>query len=109
MTKQRSDFSFEQQVYLGGLLSEAFKEYKDFAMMSPDNALVVWFLKNFEKLEGMKDEEALISIMEALGKIEYLSGVSELSHLSMKLGDTRQKRNIKGMKDALQKLRDATP
>jgi hypothetical protein len=105
--KRHNEFEFEQQVFLGGQVSQKHSEYKEFAMMESDEALMLWFLKNFGRIETIEPEKALAEIVEVIGKLEFLSDVSELTQLSMKLGDTREKRSLGNLRDRLRTLQDA--
>jgi hypothetical protein len=104
---RQSEFDFQQQVFLGGEVSEKDSFYKDYAMLSPDDAFVLWFLQHEDELNQGTPKEAIIEITKAIAQFEYLKQVSELSQLSMKLGDTRKRLSARGLRDSLRILENA--
>jgi hypothetical protein len=109
--KRKDDFQLEQQIFLGGQVSAKHKQFKEMAKLSPDIAFIVQILKRYPEWEKMPDtEESTVQIaiecLELMGECEFLSNCSELTRLSMILGDTRGK---VGMKRIIDELRNVRP
>jgi hypothetical protein len=105
---KENEIEFQQKVYLGAEVSEKDSFYKEYSMMNPDDGFLVWFMKNFEKFLNMDPIESMIEILKAMAQFEYLKGVSELTQLSMRLGDTRKRLSAKGLRDGLRLLQNAS-
>lgn len=103
--KAMSDFEFYQTQYLGGRVSQKEPFYKTMAMKEGDRAFAQWFIENSERLSSLTTEEALIEILDAKSKIEYLKGMTEVSHLAMKLGDTTKRKDARDVREILKRAR----
>jgi len=101
-----SDFEFYQTQYLGGRVSSKHGEYRDFAMKEGDRTFARWFLQNVERITALNPLDALCDILDAKSKIEYLKGMTEVSHLAMKLGDTTRRKDAKDVRVILRRARD---
>jgi hypothetical protein len=99
------DIEFEQIVYLGGQISGKHPEFAKFAQTAAITGKAIWFLENMEKIEKEKDPvKAIIGILENFGKIDQVGSFSELSRLSMIVGDPRKRIS---MKEEIDKLRQS--
>lgn len=104
MRKHKSEFEEEQKIFLGGQVSEKDSFYKDYAMMNPDDAFALWFLQNQDRLEKLSEKEAVEEILKVMARFEYMKQLTELSHLSMKLGDVRTRKSAKKLSEKLKEL-----
>jgi hypothetical protein len=98
---KRKDTEIEATLFLGGQISRVHKEYKELAMLDPDSAFAKWFIENIEEIIHMEPQEALCKILFKDGQITQLSIMSELTKLSMIVGDTRERISLKGLRDEL--------
>jgi len=100
------EFILEQEIFLGGKISNVHPIFKEIAKMSPDYADLYFIIKKMTEWENEQDENKLIlSMLEIFGEIDLVRNCSELTRLSMILGDTRARHNIKGMMVELRKPR----
>jgi hypothetical protein len=100
---KRTDFQIEQQIFLGGQVSNKLPDFKDMARLSPDYAEIYMFLKKMDEIDKMTDEGMILAIIELFGEIDFVRNCSELTKLSMIMGDTRGRYNVKGAMDELRK------
>ncbi len=98
----------EQQIFLGGQVSHAHQEFKTIALMSPDYAEMFMLLEKFDKIELANPKKAIQELIMLLGEIDLVRYSSELTKLSMILGDTRDRYSAKGVIDELKKLRSSS-
>lgn len=98
----RRDFEIEQTIFLGGQVSREHPNFKDIARLTPDYGFIYLFL---DKKEGFRQEKDKVkrakAIIELIGEVEFVRTVTELTRLSMILGDTRGRYSLKGIKDAI--------
>lgn len=98
MSKRRSrllsDLEITQTIFLGGQISHKHQEYKRMARMTPEFARVDYLFQHLDELLKLGPMEFCQKIIEMLGITEGLKGWSELTRLSMILGDTRTKLSI---------------
>jgi hypothetical protein len=92
----------EQQIFLGGQVSHKYEVFKEIARMSPDWAIIYELLKKMPEWEKEPDnDKVVLAIVELFGEIEFIRSCTELTVLSMILGDTRGRTNAKGVMDEL--------
>lgn len=85
----------EQQIFLGGQVSHKHAIFQELAVMSPDWAEVFQLLKKMPEWEKETDEEKVVlAIVELFGEIDFVRSCTELTVLSMILGDTRSKYKV---------------
>lgn len=85
----------EQQIFLGGQVSHQYEIFKEIARMSPDWAEVYQLLKKMPSWEKEPDEDKVVlAIVELFGEIDFVRSCTELTVLSMILGDTRSKYKV---------------
>lgn len=85
----------EQQIFLGGKVSHKYEIFKEIARMSPDWAEVFQLLKKMPEWEKEPNEEKVVlDIVELFGEIDFVRSCTELTVLSMILGDTRDKYKV---------------
>lgn len=101
-----SDFEFYQTIYLGGQISQKYAEYKDFSMKDEDMTFARWFVEEIENLSQMSPQEAIIKILDTRAKLEYLKSTTEVTQMSMKLGDTTKRKDARGLGGLLKRARD---
>lgn len=95
----------EEQILLGGKISNKHQEYKKIAQNTPQNQKAVWFLENWEALLKLNPIDTVCQILTEFGKIDNFSGFGEITKLSAILGDSRTYHSGKKIKDVLrQKL-----
>ena len=102
-----SEVEFEQQLFLGGRVSDKDSFYKDYALIDPDSGFLAWFLRHEETLSAMEPKDTMIELVVGMGQFEYLKSCSELTQLSMKLGDTRKRLSANGLRESLKVLQGA--
>ncbi len=103
MSHRRNEFEIEQTIFLGGQISDKHAIFKTIALMSPEYAEMFIVLENIEKLsldDPMKMAKDLIML---LGQVDMIKYTTELTRLSMILGDTRKRYSMAGLKDELAK------
>ncbi len=99
-----SDMLVQQQILLGGQVSNKYKIFMDIARMSPDWAEIYHILKTMPQWETEPDEnKVVLDIVELFGIIDFVRNCTEITVLSMIMGDTRGKFNVKGAMDDLRK------
>lgn len=92
----------EQQIFLGGQVSHKYEVFKEIARMSPDWAIIYELLKKMPEWEKELDtDKVVLAIVELFGEVEFVRSCTELTTLSMILGDDRQKTKVKGVMDVL--------
>ena len=62
-------------------------------MLGPREAFVLEILK--KDLDSMKDEELIIWLLETYAKLQFLEQTTEITKLSMIVGDTSLKVNMR--------------
>lgn len=93
----------EEQILLGGKISNIHPEYKDIAQNTPSNQKAVYILKNWEKLLDKEPIEAVTEILKEFGKIDNFAQFGEITKLSAIVGDPRARHSGKKIKEALRK------
>jgi hypothetical protein len=101
-----TDFEFYQTEYLGGKISQTHAEYKDFAMKETGMSFARWFILNSERLAQMSPDKALSEILDTRAKLEYLSSTTEITQMSMKLGELAKKSDARNLGGILKRARD---
>jgi len=104
MSKRFKDVEFQEYLFLGGKISGVHTEYKELARMNPEIARVYLFLENLDEL--LKEEDALTltkKLVHIFGVTEGMKGMSEITRLSMILGDTRKGKSLKSLAKKMQK------
>ena len=104
--KSMSDFEFYQTTYLGGRISQKIGSYKDFSMKETDEQFAKWFIEHAPELMSISPDEALCQILDVHSRLEYLKGMTEVSHMSMKLGDTAKRTDARKLGELLKRARD---
>lgn len=99
--RKPTDFEVEQTIFLGGKISGDHKEFKELALYDPDTSFVVWFMENQEELDKQLPDVAMLEIVKTLGKLELIRTSTEITKLSMIVGDTRKRGALKGVIDGL--------
>lgn len=91
MSHRKSDLELEQQIFLGGQVSDKYKEFMTIAKMSPDYAEMYLLLEKWDEIEKEPDDQkAILKIIEILGEVDFMRYTTELTRLSMILGETRK-------------------
>jgi len=99
--RKPTEYEIEQSILLGAQISSKHKEFQEFAMTDPDTAFIIWMLKNHDKLKELPSKERTIAILTTMGELEFIRGTTEISRLSMIVGDTRPHLGMKGKMDEL--------
>lgn len=92
--RQKTDIEISQTIFLGGQISHKHKEYQRYARMTPEMARIDYIIRNLDDLLKKAPIEFLKEIVELLAITEGLKGFTELTRLSMILGDTRKRHAI---------------
>ena len=100
---QQKSSMFEEQILLGGQISNKHQEYKKLAQNTPPNAKAIYVIDNFQKLLEKEPLEIAIELLTEFGKIDNLQNFGEITKLSMIVGDPRTKKSGKGIRDILNK------
>ena len=109
MKPRSDDFQVEQQIFLGGQVSHKHQEFKDMAKLSAEYAEVYFILKKIPEWEKEQDyTKVMLEILNILGEIDFLKSTTELTRLSMIMGDTRKHYSMKGVMDELRKSKPNT-
>ncbi|MCJ7633904.1 hypothetical protein MUP77_16150 [Candidatus Bathyarchaeota archaeon] len=106
MPRDSDILEMEQKIYLGGQISQKYKIFQDIARMTPQYAKPYFIIKNMDRWEKMTEDEVILEIIEFLGEVEFVNQCTELSKLSMVMGDTRKRINIK---EGIDDLRHSEP
>ena len=97
-----------EQIFLGGQVSNKHRIFQEIGHLSPDTAMIYYIMKHreewHEKRKNGKSREVRLEMIELIGAIEFMQSCTELTRLSMIMGDTRQKHQVKGVMDELRKL-----
>jgi hypothetical protein len=110
MKSKSDDFQIEQQIFLGGQVSRKHKQFMDMAKLSPEYAELCFLISHMDEWEKETDtKKVALEILQGLGEIDFLRSTTELTRLSMILGDTRERYNVKKAIDELRKNRSDTP
>jgi len=104
--KGMSDFEFFETQYLGGKISARHTEYKDFAMKETSMTFGRWFIQSFERLLKLSPEDAIAEILDTRAKLEYLKGTTEITQMSLKLGDTLKRTDARSVRELIKRARD---
>jgi hypothetical protein len=94
----RRDFEIEQTIFLGGQVSRDHPDFKEISRLTPDLGFIYLLLSKKEewKKDPNKTERAK-KIIELIGETEFVRTVTELTRLSMILGDQRARYSMKGV------------
>lgn len=99
-----SDYLMEEEIFLGGKISAKYKDYAAMAMLSPDYAEMFIILTRLPEWQKIQDKlQVILEMVKALGMVDFIRTCSELTRLSMILGDTREETNVKKVIDELRK------
>lgn len=101
-----SDFEFFQTQYLGGKISAKHSEYKDYAMKETSMTFARWFLLNSDRLASIPPQDAVAEILDVRAKLEYLRGTTEITQMSLKLGDTVRRTDAGKVRELIKRARD---
>jgi len=102
--KKPSDYLLEQQIFLGGQVSHKHKVFMDIASMSPDYADIYFIMEKMPKWDAENNEDKVIlEMLKLFGSIDFVRNCSELTKLSMILGDSRSRINAKSVMEQLRK------
>jgi hypothetical protein len=74
-------------VYLGGKISGIDKDYLDIAKLDPHSAIAKFFFMNLDKFGKQTAKDNLLMILEYIGKVKKANRFTEITVLSMILGD----------------------
>lgn len=99
--RKPTEFEVEQTIFLGGQISREHKEMMMLAFYDPDDSFIIWFMENFERLETLDESNAMLEIIKTFGKIELIRSSTELTRLSMIVGDTTKKLDLRKEMDEL--------
>ena len=89
MSHKRTEFEIEQQIFLGGQISNKIKEFQKIAELSPDYAEIYLFLDKLEEFIKIENPiELLKKIINLMGQVDMVRYTTELTRLSMVMGDT---------------------
>lgn len=103
MSKRFKDLEFQEYLFLGGKISGVHTEYKELARMTPETARIYLFFENLDELLKEKDALKLIKkLIHIFGVTEGMKGMSEITRLSMILGDTRKGKSLKALAKKMQ-------
>ena len=88
-----------EQIFLGGQVSNKHRIFQEIAHLSPNIALCYYVMKHREewkkKRQNGKGREVRLEMLELLGAVEFIQNTTELTRLSMMMGDTRRKYNVR--------------
>jgi len=99
-----SDMLERQQIFLGGQISNKYKVFQQIAKMSPDYCDLYFLIKKMPEWEQEQDEtKVILDMLEIFGEIDLVRNCTELTRLSMIIGDTRGRFQVKGVIDELRK------
>jgi hypothetical protein len=104
--KGMSDFEFFQTQYLGGKISAKHSEYKDYAMKETNMVFARWFILNSDRLASLSPQDAVSEILEIRSKLEYLKGTTEITQMSLKLGDTVKRTDARSVRELIKRARE---
>lgn len=109
MKQKSTDFMIEQQIFLGGKVSHKHAEFMKMAKMSADYADLYFLVERIENWEKEQDlTKVILNIIETLGEIDFLRSTTELTRLSMIMGDTREHYDMGKVMDELRASRSDT-
>jgi len=104
MSKRFKDLEFQEYIFLGGKISGVHGEYKELARMNPETARIYLFLEQLDELLKEKDAlELAKKLVHIFGVTEGMKGMSEITRLSMILGDTRKGKSLKDLAKKMRK------
>jgi dissimilatory sulfite reductase (desulfoviridin) alpha/beta subunit len=107
---RESDFMMEEEIFLGGKISAKHSDFAIIAMMSPEFSELYMLLKKLPDWRKETDKRKVrLEMIETLGMIEFLRSCSELTRLSMILGDTREEIDVKDVMNELRKAGSDSP
>ena len=96
----------EENILLAGQISNAIPIFKTIAQMDHDSAFLYHFLDLLPELRK-KDKTATEKLKDILllnGRVNFMTGSSELSKLSAIVGDSRKRYSAKNLKEVLEKI-----
>jgi hypothetical protein len=73
-----TEFEVQQTVLLGAQISAAHEEFKEWAMMEPDEAFILWLLEH--------PDASLVDMLKVHAKLEFLKSTTEVTKLAMIVG-----------------------
>lgn len=100
-SRRRTEFEIEQTIFLGGQVSNKHDLFQTLAMLSPRFAIPYMMMQKRKELEQKQGMERTEKILYYLGIAENMPNYTELTRLSMILGDTRKRYDLGGIKDKL--------
>lgn len=103
MPHDSDTIEMQEKIYLGGHISNKFQVFQKIARMTPDYAFAYLLIEKFEEWEktGTDDEQIMKELLELLGEIELVRQCTELTRLSMVVGDPRKRDSFKRGMDEL--------
>lgn len=100
--RRRTEFEIEQQIFLGGQISHKIELFKSLALLSPDFVTAyVMLTKQDEIMEQKTTKQKLEKMLYYIGLSRNMMNYTELTRLSMILGDTRRQYDMGKLKDEL--------
>jgi len=97
MTRDKDELT-QEQIFLGGQVSNKHNLFQEIAHLSPDMALPYYIIKNRPRWKKMRENgqgrEVRLEMIELLGAVEFMQSTTELTRLSMIMGDTRSKYKV---------------
>ncbi len=76
----------------------------EISRMSADYAEIYLLLKKMPQWEQETDEDkVLLELIELFGQVDFVRNCTELTRLSMVMGDSRARFHVKGVMDELRK------
>ena len=85
----------QEQIFLGGQVSNKHKIFQEIAHLDPDMALAYYVVKHHKEWKKKRTEEGrdkvVLELIELLGVIDFMKNTTELTRLSMIMGDTRSR------------------
>ena len=82
-----SDFEFNNLRFLGGQIAKVYPEYVDLGKLDPGICIALFWMRNREKWKTMTKEDVKKEKLFYIGQVLRMPLFSEVSILSMMLGD----------------------
>lgn len=95
MSFKKRDIEVEQTIFLGGKISAKHEVFKLISMMSPDYAEAYIFFDKYKEWKKLDKDKRLKELIKAFGQIDFMRSVTELTKLSMILGDPTKHYSLK--------------
>lgn len=108
--RRHTEFEIEQQIFLGGQISYKHEIFKSLALLSPNYVTAyVMLTKRKEILAQPTPMEILEKMLYYVGLSQNMQNYTELTRLSMILGDTRGHYSSKELKGELSRATQENP